>query len=198
MLKEIKVKAEIAIVLLHEIYGINKHILNMHKKFEVEGYDAYCVDLLDNKRFDYEESEEAYAYFMDKVGFDKARLKVLDFLHSICNYYKNIYLVGYSVGGTVAWLCSEESELISGVVSYYASRIRDYMDIEPKVETAVFFPLLEKGFNVEVLIEKLKEKDKVRIYKFEGLHGFADSCSRYYNSKEKEISEKIISEFICD
>jgi hypothetical protein len=44
----------------------------------------------------------------------------------------------------------------------------------------------------------LKEKEKVRVYKFGGLHGFADSYSKYYISKEKELSEKILNEFICE
>lgn len=191
-------RSKIAVVLLHEIYGINNHILNMRTKFQDEGYDVFCIDLLNNKTFDYEEAEEAYSYFIDRVGFNKAKIKVLDCIYSIRDYYEKIYLIGYSIGATIAWLCSEEHELLNGVIGYYGSRIRDYTDIEPKVETVLFFPLKEEGFNVEALIEKLEGKTKVRIYKFEGLHGFADPYSRYYNCKEKKLSEKILNEFICE
>lgn len=197
-MKETKGRSKIAIALVHEIYGINNHILSMRKKFEDEGYDVYCIDLLNNRTFDYEEADEAYSYFMNEVGFDKAKSKVLDCIHSIFNYYEKVYLIGYSVGATVAWLCSEEQELINGVVGYYGSRIRDYIAIEPKVKTVLFFPLREKEFDIDALIQELEGKEKVSAYKFEGLHGFADSYSKYYNSKEKELSEKILNEFICE
>jgi dienelactone hydrolase len=198
MLKEIEDRPKTAIVLLHEIYGINNHILSMHKKFKNEGYDVYCIDLLNNKTFDYEESENAYSYFMEKVGFDKAKQIVLNYINSIRNCYEKIFLIGYSVGATIAWLCSEENELLNGVAGYYGSRIRDYIYIVPAVETLLLFPLKEKEFNIESLIEELKEKEKVRVFKFGGLHGFADSYSNYYDSKEKELSEKILCEFICE
>lgn len=196
-MKEINSKSKTAIVILHEIYGINNHILSMGKKFEDEGYDVYCIDLLDNRTFDYKEAEEAYSYFMDTIGFNKAKSKVLDYIYSIRGYYEKIFLIGYSIGATVAWLCSEEQGLISGAACYYGSRIRDYISIEPKVETVLFFPLKEKGFDVEALIDKIKEKEMVRIYKFDGLHGFADPYSRYYSKKEKELSEKALNEFLA-
>jgi dienelactone hydrolase len=197
-MKEIKYRSKIAIVILHEIYGINNHILSMRRQFEDEGYDVYCIDLLNNRTFDYTESEEAYSYFTGRIRFDKAKIEVLKYIHSIRNYYDKIYLIGYSVGATIAWLCSEEYELLSGVVCYYGSRIRDYVNIKPKVEAMLFFPKEEKGFDIETLIEEVKLKEKVRVYKFEGLHGFADPYSKYYNSKEKELSEKILSKFICE
>jgi dienelactone hydrolase len=198
MLKETEDRVKTAIVLLHEIYGINNHILSVYKKFKDEGYDVYCIDLLNNKTFDYEESGNAYSYFMEKVGFDKAKQLVLNYINSIRNCYEKIFLIGYSVGATVAWLCSEENELLDGVAAYYGSRIRDYISIEPAVETLLFFPIKEKEFNIESLIEELEEKEKVRVYKLGGLHGFADPYSKYYDSKEKELSEKILCEFICE
>lgn len=196
MLKETKDKSKIAIVLLHEIYGINNHIISIKNEFENEGYDTYCVDLLNDKTFDYEEADEAYSYFMNTIGFKKAKLKVLDYLYTIRKHYERIYLIGYSIGATVAWLCSEEKGLLDGVVCYYGSRIRDYISIEPKVETVLFFPYKENGFNIETVIEKLKDKEKVIIYKFNGLHGFSDPFSKYYNCKGKELSEDIIKELI--
>lgn len=186
-----------AIVLLHEIYGINRHISGMSSIFEGLGFDSYCIDFLDGRVFGYEEAEVAYSYFMDKVGFEKARFILLDMLNSIRSKYEKVYLIGYSIGATVAWLCSEEYGLLDGIAGYYGSRIRDCLEINPKVETLLFFPRHEKSYDVDELIGKLKGKDKVYITKFEGLHGFADIYSESCNIKSKEISEKILCEFIC-
>lgn len=189
-------KLKAAIVLLHEIYGINDHILGMKSKFEDKGYDTYCIDLFNNKTFKYEEADEAYSYFINEVGFDNAKLKVLNYISGNLKSYDQIYLLGYSIGAATAWLCSEEKNLISGVIGYYGSRIRDYLNVEPEVPVLLFFPSKEKGYEVNFLIDKLKHKEKVKVYQFEGLHGFADSYSSYYNHKSKILSEKIMNEFI--
>ncbi|HWQ29769.1 MAG TPA: dienelactone hydrolase family protein [Negativicutes bacterium] len=189
-------RSNTAIVLLHEIYGINKHISGMHRNLEDLGFDVYCVDIFDGRVYGYEEAEEAYSYFTDKAGFEKARFIVLDMLNSIRSKYEKVYLVGYSIGATVAWLCSEEYGLLEGIAGYYGSRIRDYLQINPKVETLLFFPMYEKSFDVDELIGKLKSKDLVSIMKLEGLHGFADIYSKNCNRESKEISEKILFEFM--
>jgi len=168
----------------------------MSDKFENEDYDVYCIDLLDNRTFKYEEAEEAYSYFMNEIGFDKAKLKVLDYISDYCSNYDEIYLLGYSVGATIAWLCSEEGNVFNGIIGYYGSRIRDYLSIKPEAPTVLFFPAKEEEFDIETIIDELKYKDSVQVYQFEGLHGFADSYSKYYDSKAKELSEKILDNFI--
>ncbi|MGE5678699.1 MAG: dienelactone hydrolase family protein [Pseudomonadota bacterium] len=185
-----------AIVLLNEIYGINRHISDMGRKFEELGFDAYFMNYLDGKVFGYEESEAAYSYFMDNVGFEKAGRVVLEFLKSIRNKYEKIYLVGYSIGATVAWLCSEEHEMLDGIVGYYGSRIRDFLDINPQVETLLFFPKKEKSFEIDELVGKLNNKDKINTMILEGMHGFADAYSPNYNKVSKEMSERFLIEFI--
>lgn len=184
-----------AIVLIHEIYGINRHISDMSMKFEELGFDAYSIDLIDGNVFSYEEAEAAYAYFMNNVGFEKAGREVLELLKSIRCKYEKVYLVGYSIGAAVAWLCSEEYELLDGIVGYYGSRIRDFLDINPRVETLLFFPTYEKSFDVDELIERLICKNKVNTVKCEGLHGFADEYSSSFNIISKETSEKLLFEF---
>ena len=185
-----------AIVIIHEIYGINRHISDMHMRFEEMGFDVYCMDFYKGRAFGYKEAEAAYSYFMENVGFEKARKVTLELLKSIRCKYKKVYLVGYSIGAAVAWLCSEEPKLLDGIAGYYGSRIRDYLDITPQVETLLFFPTYEKGFDVDELTARLKCKEKVNSIKYEGLHGFADPYSDKFNSKSKEISEKLLIEFI--
>lgn len=189
-------KLKKVIVILHEIYGINEHILSMKRKFENEGYTTCCIDLLNNKVFNYDESEEAYSYFMKGVGFNNAKSRVINYISVNLRNYDQVYLLGYSIGATTAWLCSAEKDLVSGVIGYYGSRIRDYLNVKPEVPVLLFFPSEEKEFEVNYLVAELKYKDNVKVYQLEGLHGFADSYSKYYNRKSKNLSEKIMDEFI--
>lgn len=189
----IKKNSEIAIVIVHEIYGINQHMNYICEKLSQHGLDVMCPNLLIQENpFDYTQGEEAYYNFMENVGFQNALLKIKDLLSNIKNKYKKVFVVGFSVGATVAWLSSEENTL-DGVIGYYGSRIRNYVEINPQCPVLLFFPQKEKSFNVDELIANLNKKGKVKIQNFEGEHGFSDPYSKNYN---EESARKAINELI--
>jgi dienelactone hydrolase len=96
--------------------------------------------------------------------------------------YKNVYLIGFSVGATVAWLCSEE-KLVDGIIGYYGSRIRNYMELSPQCPTLLIFPDEEKSFKVNELVAVLDGKQNVEVHQFSGQHGFSDPFSSKYNEQ---------------
>jgi dienelactone hydrolase len=184
MLKRLK-KSDNLIVVIHEIYGINQHIESYCDLLSEQDYDVICPNLLAREEpFDYSQEDIAYRNFKDNVGFFEAVHKIKHLLLGVKNDYKKIYLIGFSVGATVAWLCSEE-EYLNGVVGYYGSRIRNYKQIVPLCPVILFFPQEEQSFNVDELISNLDKKN-IDIHKFNGLHGFSDP----YYTKFNEISSQ--------
>ncbi|WP_026572883.1 dienelactone hydrolase family protein [Bacillus sp. UNC438CL73TsuS30] len=168
------------IVVIHEIYGINQHIMDFCDLLSKQDFDVICPDLLEREQpFDYSEEETAYLNFMENVGFSAAVDKIKDLLLVVKNKYQKIYIIGFSVGATVAWLCSEE-ECLDGVVGYYGSRIRNFNQIVPRCPTLLFFPQEEQSFSVDELISNLDKKN-IEIYKCFGKHGFSDPYSTKYN-----------------
>ncbi|GED13808.1 dienelactone hydrolase family protein [Aneurinibacillus migulanus] len=117
-------------------------------------------------------------------------------IHEIRNEYNRIYVLGYSVGATTAWLCSEEK--CDGVIGYYGSRIRDYLEINPKCPVLLFFPQQEKSFNVDELIASLNKKSNVYTKKFAGNHGFADPYSINFCEESSTQSFESMMKFIKD
>lgn len=185
MIKLIHTKSDTAIIVIHEIYGINQHMKSFCELLSEQHFDVICPNLLERDTpFDYSQEHLAYHHFMENVGFENALHKIKDVLSDIKNEYKSIYVVGFSVGATVAWLCSEE-ESIDGVAGYYGSRIRNYVAISPKSPIMLFFPQEEKSFNVDELISTLDKKN-IKIYKFSGQHGFSDPYSSKYNEKSAQ------------
>ncbi|WP_342578596.1 alpha/beta fold hydrolase [Psychrobacillus sp. FSL K6-2843] len=179
-------KSDTAIILIHEIYGINQHMKSFCEFLSEQNFDVICPNLLGSDvPFDYSQEELAYHHFMENVGFENALRKIKAVLLDIKNKYKRIYVVGFSVGATLAWLCSEE-ESVDAIVGYYGSRIRNFVSITPKSPTMLFFPIEEKSFNVDELISVL-DKRKIKIFKFRGQHGFGDPYSSNYN---KESAQK--------
>lgn len=179
-------KSDTAIILIHEIYGINQHMKSFCEFLSEQNFDVICPNLLGSDvPFDYSQEELAYHHFMENVGFENALRKIKAVLLDNKNKYKRIFVVGFSVGATLAWLCSEE-ESVDAIVGYYGSRIRNFVSITPKSPTMLFFPLEEKSFNVDELISVL-DKRKIKIFKLTGQHGFGDPYSSNYN---KESAQK--------
>ncbi len=188
-----------AVVVLHEIYGINEHISNLCSHISNCNFDVYCPDLLNGiGSFDYSEEAIAYTNFYRNVGFDRAVGQVKVLLKQCRSKYKHVSVVGYSVGATIAWLCSKEINSCGGVVGFYGSRIRDYLEVRPKCPVLLFFPTEEISFNVGSLVEKLSSREEIQVKVLQGKHGFADPFSRYYVEESHKKSEAMMVKFIKD
>jgi len=182
MVFKINKKSDKLIIVVHEIYGINQHMVDLCKVFSEQNFDIICPNLLEQDiPFDYPQEEKAYRNFMDNVGFTNALHKVKKLLLTIQDEYSRIFIIGFSVGATIAWLCSEE-DCVDGIVGYYGSRIRDYVNIYPKCPVLLFFPKVEKSFNVDELISTL-DKPNINVHICRGEHGFSDPYTSKYNEE---------------
>lgn len=162
-----------AVIVVHEIYGVNGHIEAAAEKLAAAGYDAYCPDLLGRPPFAYSEEAAAYRHFHEQVGFAAARGAVDALAAELAVRYRRLFVVGYSVGATVAWLCSQTG-LYAGAAGFYGSRIRDYKQVRPACPVLLFFPRHEPGFDAAGLAAALGGREGVEAAVVEGGHGFAD------------------------
>ena len=188
--------SDAVVIVLHEIYGINEHITTVCKKISCYGIDVIVPDLLSGRKaFSYEEETNAYNYFMNNVGFEKAFEQIEELLHHVRENYKIVCLLGYSVGATLAWL-SSKTGLCDLAVGFYGSRIRNCIGITPKCPVLLFFPSQEKAFAVDDLILQLSNRHNVQIEKLDGVHGFANQFSRDYHQKSSVKACKEIFKFV--
>lgn len=194
----IEQKSETVIVVLHEIYGINQHMQHMCRLLSDQGYDVICPDLLGRETpFEYSQEEAAYRNFVENVGFTQAANQIKRMLLDIQNRYEKIFILGFSVGATIAWLCSEEQK-VDGIVGYYGSRIRNYLEVNPQCPTLLFFPQEESSFDVDELISTLDNRPNVRVYQCNGQHGFSDPYSSRYQVHSAQTSCNKMLDFFRD
>lgn len=191
---ELKQNSSQCVVLLHEIYGINAHIKHYANVLFQKGYDVFVPDLLQRiTPFSYEEEELAYQNFMTNVGFEKTQNEINSLINDLSKEYSHIRLIGFSIGATIAWLCSNHPS-VHKVIGFYGSRIRHYTQVVPSVETILIFGEQEKSFNPFDLKVSLSVNPNVFVYIVEGEHGFADP----YSSKYNEQTTKKLSVYLID
>lgn len=189
--------SEAVIIVVHEIYGVNLHIEEVCKSLFKAGYDVICPDLLGKaEAFEYSQEDEAYRSFISNIGFSKASDIMTKLVVEVKGNYQKVFIVGFSVGATIAWLCSDK-ESVSGVVGYYGSRIRDFLDVVPLCPTILFFPQEEQSFDVDKLISSLEEK-KIPAYKFNSYHGFSNPYSTNYHSESSKNAYNTMIDFLMN
>lgn len=184
------------LIILHEIYGINGHMEMMCRKFAGDGYDIICPNLIHtHEPFSYDQQEEAYNHFMTNIGFDSAVKEVKQLIKQAKKQYSQVYLLGYSIGATIAWICSNEENICDGIIAYYGSRIRDYINFISKCPALLIFPSEEKSFDVKELADYLKERS-IDVHILTGKHGFGDAFSKNYREQSFRKAEKLVDKFL--
>lgn len=182
-----------AIIVLHEIYGINEFMQEQCQKFKNSGFAVFCPNMIGRPPFSYEKSKEAYDYFMKNVGFEVHK-EINILVNTLTEKYDRVFIIGFSAGATIAWRCCE-NVLCSGIISCYGSRIRDYADLTPASPTLLLFAK-EDSFDVNELISKLQSKKRLSMVEFDAKHGFVDPFSNHFNPHQSKRAEKCIARFI--
>lgn len=193
----IKCNSDTAIVVLHEIYGINQHMKEICETLAKENVDVFCPNLLlPGQTFSLSEEAAAYSNFKQNIGFSAAQKQIDDLLLETLTDYKYRFIVGYSIGATLAWLCSQRQGFYHGVVGFYGSRIRDYTEVNPQCPVLLFFPEKEQSFDINSLIPMLSAKAETRIVQVDAEHGFANPWSNKYCSAVSDQTIREAIEFI--
>ncbi len=158
------------VILAHEIYGVNSHMKKMAKLIKMAGYDVITPNLLgDGEVYSLQEENTAYEQFTKHKRLKTGETIIQNVIRQ--NAGRQIFVIGFSAGATIAWKCSSMPE-VSGAVCYYGSRIRDSLHHVPVCPVLLFFPSYEPSFDVAVLIKKLREQQhpNLEIYQFDALH----------------------------
>lgn len=170
------------VIILHEIYGINDHINFYSEKMIEEGFDVLSPNLIDRESFSYDQEDEAYHYFIQEIGFTRSVDEVSKIVNLNRQKYERIFIIGFSIGATIAWMSSVYE--VDGIVGFYGSRIRNYVEIQPNCPTLLFFARHEKSCNVIDLAKELSIKKNTYLEIIEAEHGFMNPYYNAYNSKE--------------
>lgn len=184
---------KLAMVLLPEIYGCNAFMEEVKARYEQRGIAVYCPNLWMRQPFAYEEQQEAYAYFQHHIGFGVYR--DIDYLlEELQAAYDRVVVLGFSAGATLAWRCSALGH-VDGVIACYGSRIRDYLEVEPRCDTLLLFAQRD-SFAVAEVFQMLQKKRRVQGRLFPAKHGFLDPHGQDGDEVQARKAWQCIDDFL--
>jgi carboxymethylenebutenolidase len=164
-----------AVVVVQEIFGVNKHIRAVTDGYAAAGYLAIAPCLFDRIRRGIE-LQYTPADLQEGVGY-MLQIKPAQFLAdltaslNVVKHAGRVGIVGYCWGGTLAYVAACELP-VSCAVAYYGGSILKYLDKAPKKPVMYHFGEKDSHIPLEA-IEQIKAVDTQGIFHmYPAGHGF--------------------------
>jgi carboxymethylenebutenolidase len=165
-------------VVIQEIFGVNHHIRAVCDRLAGEGYVAVAPALFDRTQRNYEcgytpaEIEKSRT-FVAKPDWD-AMMRDTDAAIKEIKSVGPVGIIGFCMGGTIAFLAATRLSGLSAAVAYYGGRIVAFADEKPKCPTQMHFGEQDQSIpmsDVEIIKQKRGGDCEIHVYTGAG-HGF--------------------------
>jgi len=178
------------IVIVQEIFGVNSHIRELADFFATQGYRAVCPALFDRVKpgvelgYTPEDVQKGLGY-RSKMTDEQALLDVEAAAGTLKQ--KNIAVVGYCWGGTIAWLAACRSDQFAAASCWYGGGIAKVKDEKPRVPTQMHFGDQDASIPMNDVQAIRAAQPGVETYVYEGAgHGFGCDQRGSYNAGAAE------------
>jgi carboxymethylenebutenolidase len=182
------VPAKGGLVIVQEIYGVNAHIRTVADRYADDGFVVVAPALFDRieRGVELRGSGEDTQRAMDLLKSFDIEKGVDDVAAAVqCERcfgnVKKIGVVGYCLGGTLAWLSAARLP-IHAAVGYYGGRIAQYLGERPKVPVILHFGEQDQHIPQSEIDAIAKAYPEVSIYTYPAGHGFNRDGSASYSA----------------
>jgi len=187
------------IVVIQEIFGVNHHIRNVCDRFAAEGYAAVAPALFDRQVRDFQsgyspEEIEKARKFVANPDWD-AMLRDTAAAIAELKSAGPVSIIGFCMGGTVAFLAAARLDGLTAAVGYYGGRNVAFADEKPRCPTQLHFGDQDQSIpltDVETIKQKRPDCD-IHVYKDAG-HGFhCDERGSYHEPSSRVAWERTLA-----
>jgi carboxymethylenebutenolidase len=182
------VPAKGGLVIVQEIHGVNAHIRAVADRYADDGFVVVAPALFDRieRGVELRGSGEDMQRAMDLLKSFDIEKGVDDVAAAVqCERcfgnVKKIGVVGYCLGGTLAWLSAARLP-IHAAVGYYGGRIAQYLGERPKVPVMLHFGEQDQHIPQSEIDAIAKAYPEVSIYTYPAGHGFNRDGSAGYSA----------------
>ncbi|MEJ8574306.1 dienelactone hydrolase family protein [Microbaculum marinum] len=165
------------LVVVQEIFGVNSHIRSICDRYAALGYATIAPAVFDRIQpgfecgYSPEEVAEARK-FIGMADFDDMLRDTQAAIDALAGAGK-IGLVGYCLGGSIAFLAAARLTGLSAAVGYYGSKVATNADETPKVPTQMHFGEQDQGIPMSDVETVIARRPDVDVHVYPAGHGFA-------------------------
>lgn len=191
-----------AVVVIHEVWGLNNFVRTEVERYAKEGYVAIAPALMDRVDMGYESEDYGPTGFA-RIGelmkaFDQATAlpDVAAAVKAVADAGK-VGITGYCFGGAISWRAAHAGLGLSAASGYYGGGVANYIDLKPQVPTEMHFAETDSGIPLEQ-VETLRQRyPEIGVYIYPGQHGFCnfDRPDHYDAASTKLANERSLAFF---
>jgi carboxymethylenebutenolidase len=183
------------LVVVQEIFGVNRHMRRVCDDFANQGYAVVCPALFDRTQRGVElgYGPEDVARGRDLRGTIDAGKTVLDILAAAAALPKSAKrgIVGYCWGGTVAWHGATRTSAFSAAVGWYGGGIAAAKDETPRCPVQLHFGETDASIPLADVEAIRQAQPGVEIFVYQGAgHGFGCEERGSYVAKDAALAQE--------
>lgn len=200
-----------AIIVIQEIFGVNKNMRDICAHIAQTGYIAVCPDLFwrqepdiqltDQSEADWARAFQLYQGFNTDKGVDDLKA-TLSFIRGdkICT--GRVGTMGYCLGGKLAWLMAARSDADCNI-SYYGVGIENLLDEQECISKPLLMHIAEKDKFVPPaaqtkILDAMTKNKQVSLHVYAGVdHAFARVGGAHYDQKAAGLANGRTADFLA-
>ena len=190
------------IVVIQEIFGINKFMRAVADRYAAHGYFALAPDLFwriqpgvqldDRNEADMNRAFELMGKFDIDLGIKDIEAAILHLRGE--EHCQRVGAVGYCLGGLLAFLAAARTD-VDASVGYYGVNVQEKLGEAPNIRKPLMLHIAGKDAFVppaaqKKLVEGLKENACVMIHVYPEMeHAFARTGGNHYDQANAELAD---------
>ena len=191
-----------ALVVVQEIFGVNRHMRRVCDRFAAEGFAVVCPALFDRVErgieLGYEDSDVARGRELRAATANDKTMADIEAAAASLPKGAKLGIVGYCWGGTVAWWGATRSKRFQASSCWYGGGIAATATETPNCPVQMHFG--EKDASIPMAdVAKIREAQKdAEIFVYPGAqHGFGCDERASYSANDAALAQKRTLEFLA-
>jgi carboxymethylenebutenolidase len=181
------------IVVIQEIFGVNRHMRAVTDRFAAEGYAALAPALFDrverNVDVGYDEAGIAKGRAVrQRLGYEEAMRDTATAVAHLQQFGK-VGIVGYCWGGNIAWLAACRLP-VAAAVGYYGGDIANLLNETPKAPLMLHFGERDQHITAAMVARIRAAVPKVPVHVYPAGHGFNCEERKDYDAASADLARE--------
>lgn len=187
------------LVVIQEIFGVNHHIRNVTDRFAADGYASLAPAVFDRVEpglsIGYTQADiERGRAIRAKAGWDAMVMDVRAAVAALKKEGLPVGVVGYCMGGSLAWLAATRIDGLSAAIGYYGGAVAEFAHEQPRCPVLIHWGETDASIPPDHWAKLKAAHPEVPQHVYPAGHGFScDERGSYHEPSATLARERTLA-----